>query len=125
MSENHKIIGKNIVEDNIETLVNNGDINYHASPCVVMNNLINEHNQYVDKMGDVSMSRHAYGVAKHSNNGSINNTSSGVFKNLSSASDIVEEVKSFDPPVDYETAFGEYYPNNENSKELPKEQKRS
>lgn len=125
MSDNHKIMGKNIVEDNIETLVNNGDVNYHASPCVIMNNLVNEHNQYVDKMGDVSMSNHGDGVAIHSNNGSLNNTSSGVLKNLSSDSGVVDEVKTYDPPVDYETAFGEYYPDEDDNKDNNLKNKKS
>lgn len=94
MIKKHNITEYNIVEDKMKTMVNNGYINYKESPCILMNNLVSEHNEAVDIMGEAVLSN-----VKVENN----------ITNISNVP-MVNEVKSYDEPVDYETAFGEYYP---------------
>ena len=143
------LTGHNIVEDNIATMVNNGDIDYEVSPCVVMHNLVDDHNNYVDKMGQVSMSNHVngtnnphelvisqshsahdYKISTNPQNASISSRNKNHLFNphksnpekghdfnlpLNSTSNgpLIDEEKTYDEPVDYETAFGEYYPSSD------------
>lgn len=111
------ITGHNIIEDNIATMVNNGDVAYEVSPCVVMNNLVKNHNQFADEMGNTLMSSSAI----------INKNAQGFFasgiSNLNT--NLRDEVKEFNPPVDYETAFSEYYPEKEKTKDSKSSKKKS
>lgn len=101
------ITGHNIMEDNIATMVNNGDIDYKVSPCIIMNNLVKNHNHLADEMGNTLMSSSA--ITNKNAQGFFASGISNLNMNLT------DEVKEFDPPVDYETAFGEYYPENDKS----------
>lgn len=105
MKQKDHITGANIVKDNISTMVNNADVDYDTSPCVVMNNLVKDHNQRVDEMGEGAMSSSAI----------INKNAQSSFEgsNLNLNINLKDEVKEYKTPVDYETAFGEYYPDNE------------
>lgn len=108
--KNNTPIGNNIVKDNLVTMINNGDINYKASPCVVMNNLVKDHNNYVDEMC-TSSNDNINENPKFKIN--FKNTTSSLISNSSSLNPSVQdEVKTFNDPVDYETAFSEYYPKN-------------
>lgn len=115
MKEKDTITGANIVEDNISTMVNNGDgdIDYNSSPCVVMNNLVKEHNGKADEMGEAAMSSSA--LDNNVSQGNVSSNTSNLNINLND--NFKNEVKSFDPPVDYETAFEDYYPDNEQDTE--------
>lgn len=108
------ITGHNILEDNIATMVNNGDIDYKVSPCIIMNNLVKNHNQLADEMGNTLMSSSAI----------TNKNAQGFFASGISNLDmnLTDEVKDFDPPVDYETAFGEYYPENDKPEKTSKKE---
>lgn len=107
--KNNTPIGNNIVEDNLVTMVNNGDINYKASPCVVMNNLVKEHNNRVDEM---CTSSHDSIPKSPKSKINFKNITSSLISNSSSPLHIQDEVKTFNNPVDYETAFSDYYPKN-------------
>lgn len=117
MKQNDNIAGTNIVEDNISTMVNNGDVDYNASPCVVMNNLVKDHNQLADEMGDVSRNTSAV----------KNNVADEIFAlgvtNLNL--NLHNEVKEYSEPVDYETAFGDYYPDEDDKKDKKLKNKKS
>ncbi|MEG2018502.1 MAG: hypothetical protein RR844_05325 [Clostridium sp.] len=117
MKQKDNITETNIVPDNISTMVNKVDVDYDASPCVVMNNLVKDHNLLADEMGDVSRNTSAV----------KNNVADEIFSlgvsNLSL--NLHNEVKEYAEPVDYETAFGEYYPEDDNNKDKNTEKKKS
>lgn len=117
MKQKDNITGTNIVPDNISTMVNNGDVDYDASPCVVMNNLVKDHNQLADEMGDTSRSTSTVrtNVADETFALGVSNL------NLN----LHNEVKEYTEPVDYETAFGEYYPEDDNNKDTKSKNKKS
>lgn len=106
MKKKDTITGTNIVEDNIINMVNNGDVNYGVSPCVTMNNLVKNHNQLADEMGVTSMSSSVIYNQKSKDSA----PTKGNNLNVNLNPNYENEVKEYDPPVDYETAFKEYYP---------------
>ena len=106
---NKKNLKNNIVEADLVTMINNGDTIYNASPCVVMNNLVKNHNNIVDEM---CTSQHSNIRENHESQINFKNTTSSLMSPTSSPVDIQDEVKTFNNPVDYETAFSDYYPKN-------------
>ncbi|GEM_PF-6407805 len=100
MIKNYDLKGGNIKDDHLINMVNNGDIEYNVSPSIVFHNLFEDD---------------PYKLVKTPTNQLNNYDPIGLKAEM--RKQMTNEVKEFEEPVDYDTAFGEYYPDAEKTTE--------
>lgn len=155
MIKNYDLKCGNIKDDHLINMVNNGDIEYNESPCIVMNNLVSDHNDMVDQMGEAVLNDNKCKSTKtepdgnynwkYPNDAMINHTTTSLvnevtatllsknsenilnhsLNNETTGATMLDEVKEYNVPVDYDTAFSGYYPDNEKDTEKAVHERKS